>query len=45
MIHQRIKQRTKWLKELWEYILEEMYGDEDIAKPVYKTILFEENRK
>jgi len=45
MIHKRITDRIRWFKELWEYILAEMHGDVELAKPVYKTILFEENYK
>lgn len=45
MIHKQIKDRVGWFKELWEHILAEMHGDVELAKPVYKTILFEENRK
>ena len=44
-IHKDIKERIGWFKELWEHILIEMDGDKELAKPVYKRVLFEEKWK
>ena len=41
MIHQRIKDRVKWLKELWESIKADV-KDEEIARTIYKKVVFEE---
>jgi hypothetical protein len=42
MISTDIKNRVAWFRDLWGYILEEMDGDKELARPVYKRILFEE---
>ena len=41
MIHKRIKDRVKWLKELYEEILEES-PNEEVALIIYKKVVFEE---
>jgi uncharacterized tellurite resistance protein B-like protein len=41
MIHPRIKDRVKWLKELWEIIKADV-KDEEIARVIYKKVVFEE---
>lgn len=41
MIHNRIKDRVKWLKELWEYCLAES-PNEEVAQVIYKKVVFEE---
>jgi len=41
MIHNRIKSRIKWLKELWNEILEDV-KDPEIARVIYKRVVFEE---
>jgi len=41
MIHQRIKDRVKWFKELYQEILHEV-KDPDIARAIFKRVLFEE---
>ena len=40
-IHERIKARTKWFKELWEQTKKD-FPDEEIARMVYRRLLFEE---
>ena len=42
MIHKDTKARVQWFKELWNHVLKEMDGDKELARPVYKRILFEE---
>jgi hypothetical protein len=41
MIHNRIKSRIEWLKELWEYIVKES-PNEEVAQVIYKKVVFEE---
>jgi hypothetical protein len=41
MIHTRIKDRTAWLKELWEYV-QTQFDDLDAARTAYKRLCFEE---
>ena len=41
MIHARIKDRVKWLKELWKEILAEV-KDPQVALIIYKRVVFEE---
>ena len=41
MIHQRIKDRVKWFRELYFEILNEV-KDPDIARAIFKRVLFEE---
>lgn len=43
MIHQRIKDRVKWYKELWDYILAES-PDPEVARVIYKKVAFEEEQ-
>ena len=43
MISNDIKNRLKWLKELYEYILNDVGGDIELAKIIYKRVVFEEN--
>ena len=40
-IHQRIKERIAWFKEVYDDILKEV-KDPEIAKIIYRRILFEE---
>ena len=40
-LHQRIRDRIKWLKELYFEILKEV-KDEEIARVIYKRVVFEE---
>ena len=40
-IHSRIKDRAKWLRELWNNILEDV-KDKDVALIIYKRLVFEE---
>jgi hypothetical protein len=41
MIHERIKNRIEWFKELWLEILQQV-KDEEIARIIYKRVVFEE---
>ena len=41
-IHKRIKDRINWFSELYKEIIREV-KDEEIAKVIFKTIMFEEN--
>ena len=41
MIHEDLKNRIYWFRELWEFILKQV-NDVEIAKAIYKRILFEE---
>ena len=41
MIHQRIKDRVQWLKELYDYILS-VSPNEEVANTIYKKVVFEE---
>jgi hypothetical protein len=41
MIHQRIKDRQAWFKELWEQVKKD-FPDEEIARIVYRRLVFEE---
>ncbi len=40
-IHSRIKERIKWLQDLYKEILQEV-NDPEIAKVIYKRVVFEE---
>ena len=41
MIHKDIKDRIEWLNELWKEIKAKV-KDEEIAKVIYKRVVFEE---
>lgn len=41
MISEDIKNRTKWLTELWEYVRGQ-FDDLDAARAAYKRLCFEE---
>ena len=44
-IHKDIKDRIGWFKELYQQVLDEFGGDVELARPVYKRLLFEEKCK
>lgn len=43
-INKRIEDRIKWFKDLYEHIEREV-EDNEVAKIVFRTIMFEENKK
>ena len=43
-INKRIEDRIKWCNDLFLEILERT-SDEDVAKTIFKTVMFEENKK
>ena len=44
-IHKDIKDRIGWFKELYQEVLDQFNGDVELARPVYKRLLFEEKWK
>lgn len=40
-IHQRIKDRKQWLKDLWEEVRKDT-PDEEVARIIYRRLVFEE---
>ena len=43
-IHERLQDRIEWFVDLYKLILREV-KEEDVAKIIFKTIMFEENAK